>query len=416
MKSSLQLWALALTTALNATPVIAQQSTTSMTKEQIHSRVIELCNMPNIQKGISKQDKEICDEYSTDGGKTWIKAVGWASILAAIGIGALVRIRKRETEKQWEIKEEDSKFPQEDATPFHEEVHWGNEEDDLDDWDIVWVDADIKVDNLSEAEVYAAYWRYGQAAELFQEEVRKNPENTNAYLKLAGVYKQMKEASKAVIDKNPTIKDSGLLKELSNFERSLSESELKKLIETAETGSIPKNDGLTQTNDIEWEKGIIPTLQSNETIASIPAEEVIITHEEINPHLITPSENIIPTQTIEEKAPIHAKFTPKNQWKLWIDKAVITRLDSLGFGIEKSEDGNSATITVLKEWVSLRYIEVGTSEPQSINKGESYTITNATGIFYTNRSGDPTLMVRQRSGKDRYIQIIVEKKEVPPSK
>ena len=61
----------------------------------------------------------------------------------------------------------------------------------------------------------------------------------------------MKEASKAVIDKNPTIKDSGLLKELSNFERSLSESELKKLIETAETGSIPKNDGLTQTNDIE---------------------------------------------------------------------------------------------------------------------------------------------------------------------
>lgn len=252
MKPSLWLWALAITAALNATPTLAQSSNISMTQEQIHSRVIELCNMSHIQKNLSKQDKEICDEYSTDGGKTWIKAAGWASILAAIGIGALIRIRKKKEEK-WEIKKEDDSISlREDTTPFHEETHWEDEEDnDIDkDWEIVnWGD-DLTIDILAEAEVYAAYWRYGQAAELLQEEVRKNPENTNAYLKLAGVYKQMKEAAKAVIDKNPTIKDSGLLKELSSFERSLSESELKKLIETAEIGSVPKNEIIVDELDM----------------------------------------------------------------------------------------------------------------------------------------------------------------------
>jgi len=476
-----------------ATSALSAQASNTFKPEEISRsdpRFSGICDQVSKNTTNIIEWKNAC-EYSTDGGKTWIKAVGWASIVAAIGISALIRIRKRKEEK-WEIKkEEDSMFPQEDTTPFHEEVHWGNEEDDdMDkDWEIAnWGD-DLTIDILAEAEVYAAYWRYGQAAELLQEEVRKNPENTNAYLKLAGVYKQMKEAAKVVIDKNPTIKDSGLLKELSNFERSLSESELKKLIETAEIGSVPKNEiivdeldmnrmdegfrlsadwgedfqdtkkymkmvefiykrgskeqfnqfyettrkmeeagffklseselsqikawwhELDSENPIYKEEGLIIewhiTEIDNTPETILPVEQpLLIAHNEPEPSHITPTEDIFP----EPKPPVQAKFASKNQWKLWIDKAVIARLDSLGFGIEKSEDGNSATITVLKEWVSLRYIEVGTNEPQSINQGEKYTITNATGIFYTNRSGDPTLMVRQRSGKDRYIQIIIEKK------
>lgn len=484
---TLSLWALALSAALNSNPILAQQSSASMTQNQIHDRIIELCKSPDSGKNIVNGTKEICDEYSTDGGKTWIKAVGWASILA-LSLGALVQIRKRKTEKEKIADAEigDSEFL---WTSFGE-----NPEIDLDEEtlppDDEWIQHnDHTIDLVAESEVYFAYWRYEQAIELLQKEMKENPENTNAYLKLAGVYKQMKEAAKAVIDKNPTIKDSGLLKELSNFERSLSESELKKLIETAEIGSVPKNEiivdeldmnrmdegfrlsadwgedfqdtkkymkmvefiykrgskeqfnqfyettrkmevaGFFKLSELEllqikawWheldlknpiykEEGLIIewhiTEIDNAPETILPVEQpLLIAHNEPEPSHITPTEDIFP----ESKPQVQAKFTSKNQWKLWIDKAVIARLDSLGFAIEKSEDGNSATITVLKEWVSLRYIEVGTNEPQSINQGEKYTITNATGIFYTNRSGDPTLMVRQRSGKDRYIQIIIEKK------
>jgi len=47
-----------------------------MTQNQIHNRIIELCKSPDSGKNIVNGTKEICDEYSTDGGKTWIKAVG----------------------------------------------------------------------------------------------------------------------------------------------------------------------------------------------------------------------------------------------------------------------------------------------------------------------------------------------------
>lgn len=239
---SFSLWALALTAVLNTTPTLAQQSSVGMTQDQIHDRVLELCKTPNFGKNIVNWTWEICDEYSTDGGKTWLKVGGWASILA-LSLVALVQIRKRKIEKEKiadaELGDSEFLWVQFEENP---EIDWDGETLPPDDEEIK--NESNTIDLVAEADVYAAYKRYEQAIELLQKEMRENPENTNAYLKLAEVYTLLKEDAAI----------NWLSREiLSKFESSLSESELKKLIETADTGNIPKDEVIIE----EWRTDLL---------------------------------------------------------------------------------------------------------------------------------------------------------------
>ena len=78
---------------LAATPALAQQNTTSMTQEQIHSRLIELCSDPYFGQNLMNRKDDIC-EYSTDGGKTWI-LTGTGTLLSLLWLGYIFRLRQR---------------------------------------------------------------------------------------------------------------------------------------------------------------------------------------------------------------------------------------------------------------------------------------------------------------------------------
>jgi hypothetical protein len=71
----LTLGGMALAAALTATPALAQQSTTTMTQEQIHNRLMELCSDPQFGQNLVNPKEDFC-EYSPDNGKTWIKVAG----------------------------------------------------------------------------------------------------------------------------------------------------------------------------------------------------------------------------------------------------------------------------------------------------------------------------------------------------
>ncbi len=94
MKSHLStLSSVALTAALTASAsALASQSTTTMTQEQIKSRLLELCK--DLKVGEYKWQKDEVCEVSNDDGITW-KPLVWGALLLAITGWALIRFRKR---------------------------------------------------------------------------------------------------------------------------------------------------------------------------------------------------------------------------------------------------------------------------------------------------------------------------------
>lgn len=490
-----------------ATSAISAQASNTFKPEEISRndpRFSGICEQVSKNAIDIIEWKNAC-EVSTDGGKTWIKAAGWASVLA-LSLVALARIRKAKKEKEkiadaelgddelLEIPAKEFKkvdLTEETITPENE---WPDSEES-------------SIDPISEADVYIAYWLFEKATELLLEEIRKNPENTNAYLKLAEVYALLKEDAAI----------NWLSREiLSKFESSLSESELRKLIEagnpdvqsTTETpktrenidlideatlymangrdedaeailliaikndpekieaytkllelyyklkniswfqnifmhsdaihwmNNLPEND-LIQAKawgrEIDPENPIYKELSTpTENVIPIeeapvvqkimdlgpdtivpeivpPAEDIVIVHEVIEPSAIVPSENIFPTQVIEQKTPIHSKFPKKTQWVLWIAPAVIIKLSENGFSIEKSEDGDDATIKVLKKWSRLSYLDRATNQIKTIEEWESYTITNATSIqLINNHEKIPSIYIIWKDWKRSYIQMIIE--------
>jgi len=153
----------------------------------------------------------------------------------------------------------------------------------------------------------------------------------------------MKEDAKVVTDKNPTLKDSELLRAISKFESSLSESELRKLIEAGN----PEDQSTTETpktgeNIDLGPDTIVPEITESTTEIVPPIEEVVIVHEEIKPSAVTISENILPVKVAEPEN------IPKKQNTIpLMDKPLRLQLKRRGFEIiEDTEAGNLHVKTI----------------------------------------------------------------------
>ena len=206
MKTNLILWSMALSTALLASPSIAQQHSAHMTQRMIHDRIIELCKIPNIGDNIVGGMGEIC-EFSPDNWLNWYKLWAWASILALIGAGAIFRSKKKKREiikasngedasqrYSWEVdwKEWDI-WDRHNSTAGDIDTDGGLDPMEKNTWD--WDDelGPIREDILSETNVLIAYWLYDNAIGILKENISLEKENIELYIKLLEVYYLMQK-------------------------------------------------------------------------------------------------------------------------------------------------------------------------------------------------------------------------------
>lgn len=388
--------------ALSASSIWVQASDTFQAQviEQTEPLVSKVCGEYNRKSGEILKWDQSC-EYSTDNGKTWIKVIGWASILT-LSLGALVRIRKRKIEKEKiaDAELDNSDFLDGPAAEF-QKISLTEETIVPDD---EWLDnKNYTIDPLSEADVYMAYGRHGDAETILLNAIKKDPEKIETYIKLLEVYYKTKKSQK--------FKDTYILLMGPQFDWKIKEEEIHQIKKWSK--EIDSENSLYETPENHRDAFSIGTTVA----AKIPKnlwDTIPLLTERVQKRINT---NEIIKITEEEKlkiierlrwVPMNPKMIDPGEFKKFemkrINEAVMNQLIQRWFSIIEDEESWVVLIQPIKQWSSLYYLDKWNIGIISTN--ESYVINpqtrNATMDFIDTI---PCIKLTLPRGEVEYIQI-----------
>lgn len=417
MKSILS--ALALSTALSASPALAESAKVI---QNTHDDIIKVCNDPDFWKYIVNSKGSICDEYSPDGGKNWfsIKTVGWASILA-LSLWAVVRIRKRGEEK-WEEKIDPKPENNDWMVPFEKdddlshgetfpEKEWN--EDDTITPEEQWSNSEeLDIDPISEADVYMSYGRDADAEDILLDAIKKNPEKIETYTKLLELYHKTKNTAwfhktfmndDAVHVRN-NLSENDLIQARAWGREIDPENPIYTELSTPTEKVIPIEEApaVQEIMDLGPDT-IVPEITEPTTEIVPPVEDIVIVHEEIKPSAVTISENILPVKVAEPE-----NIPKKQQMMPWMDKPLSFQLQRRWFEVIKSPEQEKISIQVLREWSSLNILDKNEKVVQTIGYNEIFTIDNTIANTFLELpiGKKPRIRLEWRNGKTQHVEII----------
>lgn len=401
-----------------AAAVLSASNIWTQASDTFQTQVIEQNNpqISKIRNEYSNQTEEVLKwnqviGYSTDGGVHWQEIIGGLAVISAIiGIGGIFRFQKR---RKWQIIETNESESDFLTSEQFAEIIWKNNLPDqwLKDTQEEWW---MTIDALTEADLWMSIKDYDGAERYLLEWIKKNPENSELYIKLLELYHKTKNT--------PKFKDLFIILMDPQFDWKVSEKEMHQikkwgkeidsensLYETLEnhidvfsiwtvvTAEIPKNlwESIPVLTNKLWDNLPILTEQiqkigkTNEPIKIAEEEKLKIIERlrwiPMNPKMVDPGE--------------FKKFEMKR-----INEAVMNQLIQRWFRIIEDEESWVVLVQPIKQSSSLYYLDKWNIGIVSTN--ESYIINpqtrNATMDYL---DGIPCIKLTLPRGEVEYIQI-----------